>query len=189
MPFLCDCRINNDNPGIDSAETLLDPSKDQVAQRLLNLELQLAAFQRSNRRLKLAIGALALAAGALFGMAQASPNSGTIEARQLLIDDGSGKVRLAIGAMPEGAAGLNIDDASGRTRISLDIDGHGSPGLDLFDQDGKRRALIALGPHGTPGLGLYDASGKLRTSLDVPATNTPGLAFYHQNGKPAWGVP
>ncbi len=165
-------------------------STDEFVGRLRRLELKLAELQRSNRRLRLMIGALVLTGGALMTMAQSSSGvSESLEARQFVLRDDSGRVRAALGSTPDGAVGLNLDDASGRTLITLDVEGNGSPGLDLYDHTGKRRAIIALAQQGTPGVGLYDAHGKLRTSLDVPAANTPGLAFYHENGKPSWGVP
>ncbi len=113
----------------------------------------------------------------------------SLDARQFVLHDSSGKVRGALGLTDDGAVGLNLVDAKDKTRMTLDIPSNGTPGLDFFDQDGKLRATFALGPDGTPGLGLYDPEGHLRTSLDVPASKTPGLAFYHQDGKPAWGAP
>ncbi|HEV3110796.1 MAG TPA: hypothetical protein VGY99_09910 [Candidatus Binataceae bacterium] len=165
-------------------------STEEFSGRLFRLELKFAELQRSNRRLRLIIGALLLTGGVLITMAQASSGvSESLEARQFVLRDSSGRVRAALGLSPDGAVGLNLDDASGRTAVTLDVEANGSPGLDLYDQNGKRRAIIALAQQGTPGVGLYDPHGKLRTSLDVPAANTPGLAFYHENGKPSWGVP
>jgi hypothetical protein len=167
-----------------------NPSGDQFDGRLFRVEQRLAELQRSNWRLRMTIGALALVGGALITMAQASPNSSErVEARQFVLLDESGKVRAVLGSTPDGAIGLNLDDATGRTRLTLDVDYAGSPGLDLFDQDRKRRAIFSLGQHGEPGAGLYDAEGKLRTSLDIPGADTPGLAFYHEGGGPAWGAP
>jgi hypothetical protein len=166
------------------------PNVDQFDGRLFRMELKLADLQRSNRRLRVMIGALALVGGALITMAQASSSgSEVVEARQFVLRDDSGRVRAVLGTTPDGAAGLNLDDASGKTRVALDVDYAGSPGLDLFDQNGKRRALVSLSSNGEPGVGLYDSEGKLRTSVDIPAVNTPGLSFYHEDGKPAWGAP
>ncbi len=171
-------------------QTFRKPSLNYIDGRLFRLEGRIEELQRSNRRLRITIVALALMGGALITMAQASPNSNEIvEARQIVLRDASGNVRAVFGSTPQGAVGLNLDDANGRTRLTLDVDYAGSPGLDLFDQNGKRRAIISLGQHGEPGAGLYDAAGKLRTSLDIPNGNIPGLAFYHEDGKPAWGVP
>jgi hypothetical protein len=168
----------------------VEHSRENFAGRLIRMELKLNELHRSNRRLRLMIGALVLAGAALITMAEANPSvSESLEARQFVLRDADGKIRAALGSTPDGDVGLNLDDAEGRTVITLDVERNGSPGLDLYDQSGKRRAIIALGPHGTPGIGLYDANGKLRTSLDLPAAKTPGLAFYHSNGKPSWGVP
>ena len=168
----------------------MERSTDEFSGRLGRLELKLGELQRSNRQLRLMIGALVLTGGALMTMAQAGSGvSESLEARQFVLRDSSGRVRAALGSSPGGAVGLNLDDASGRTVITLDVEDNGSPGLDLYDHTGRRRAIIALARQGTPGVGLYDAQGKLRTSLDVPAADIPGLAFYHENGKPSWGVP
>jgi hypothetical protein len=167
----------------------MESSAEKIVRRVCRLELKLAELQRSNRRLRQTIGAIVLCGGALIVMAQASSRiSDSIEARQFVLRDSSGRVRAALGTSPEGAVGLNLDDASGRTLLNLDVDGNGSPGLDLYDQSGKRRAIIAVSRQGMPGVGLYDANGRLSTSLDTPAVNTPGLAFF-DNGKPSWGVP
>lgn len=168
----------------------MECSTDEFGGRLGRLELKLAGLQRSNRRMRLMIGALLLTGGALFTMAQSSSGvSESLEARQFVLRDSTGRVRAALGTSPDGAVGLNLDDANGHTAVTLDVEANGSPGLDLYDHNGRRRAIIALAQQGTPGVGLYDPQGKLRTSLDVPAANTPGLAFYHENGKPSWGVP
>lgn len=168
----------------------MQDSTRELDGRLLRLEQKCVELQRSNRRCRLMIGSLLLMGGALVTMAQAGTGiSDSVEARQFILRDISGRVRAVLGSAPDGAMGLNLDDANGHTRVTLDVEDSGSPGLDLYDQDGKRRALIALGKQGTPGLGLYDAGGKLRASLDVPSANIPGLAFYHKNGKPSWGVP
>jgi hypothetical protein len=167
----------------------MESSEDRIVRQLCRLELKLAELQRSNRRSRQTIGALVLCGGALIAMAQASSGiSDSIEARQFVLRDSSGRVRAALGSNPEGAVGLNLDDSSGRTLLTLDVDGSGSPGLDLYDQGGRRRAIVAVSHQGTPGVGLYDSNGRLSTSLDTPAANTPGLAFYN-NGKPSWGVP
>lgn len=158
--------------------------------RLWRLEWKIAELERCNRRLRHALAALLLCGGALIVMAQAgSGTSESVEARQFVLRDSSGRVRAALGSNPDGAVGLNLDDANGRTLATLVVDGKGSPGLDLYDQSGKRRAMIAVAPQGTPGVGLYDANGRLRTSLDSPTANAPGLAFYNDHGKPTSGMP
>jgi hypothetical protein len=163
---------------------------DKISRRLCQMELKLAELQRSNRQLRKTLGALVLFGGALIGMAQAGSGiSDSLEARQFVLRDSSGRVRAELGANPDGAVGLNLDDANGRTLATFVVDGKGSPGLDLYDQSGMRRAMIAVAPQGTPGVGLYDANGRLRTSLDSPAANAPGLAFYNNNGKPTWRMP
>jgi|SRR5579862_8212940 len=168
----------------------MDQSTGELIERLSRLESQQAKLQRSNKHLRVTTGAMLLLCGALFTMAQTSiavPE--TVEAQQFLLRDSSGKLRGAMGVLPDGAVGLNLSDPNGRTRVTVDLASNGTPGVDLYDQDGKVRATMALGDAGQPGLGLYGPNGHLRTSLDVPGGKTAGLAFYKDDGQPAWGVP
>ena len=168
----------------------MEQSQAELTERLKCLERRQADLQRTNRRLGSITGALILMTGAMLLMGQTtSRQPQSVEAEQFVLLGSDGKVRGAMGILPDGAVGLNFTDGKGLTRITLDLANDGTPGLDFYDAQGKLRATFALGPNGTPGMGLYDDSGKLRTSLDVPATNTPGLAFYHIDGKPSWGAP
>jgi hypothetical protein len=161
-----------------------------LIERLGRLEAQQAKLQRSNRRLRMMTGAMLLFSGAMVLMAQGTPQiADTLDARQFVLHDSSGKVRAALGMTDDGAVGLNLVDSKDRSRITLDVAANGTPGLDFFDQDGKMRATLAMGPDGNAGVGLYGPDGHLRTSIDVPVGKTPGLAFYNQEGKPAWGAP
>lgn len=168
----------------------MDQSTGELIERLSRLESQQAKLQRSNRHMRIMTGAMLLVCGALFTMAQTSSTvPDTVEAQQFLLRDSTGKLRGAMGVLPDGAVGLNLSDTNGRTRITVDLASSGTPGVDLYDQDGKVRATMALGEAGQPGLGLYGPNGHLRTSLDVPGGKTAGLAFYKDDGQPAWGVP
>jgi hypothetical protein len=168
----------------------MNESTNELLERLSRLESQQAKLQRSNKRLRMMTGVVALLCGALITMGQTSSAvPDTIEAQQFLLRDSSGKLRGAMGVLSDGAVGLNLSDPDGRTRVTVDLASNGTPGVDLYDQNGKVRATMALGDDGDPGVGLYGAKGHLRTSLDVPAAKTPGLAFYKDDGKPAWGVP
>jgi len=161
-----------------------------VSERLVRLECQQAELQRSNRRWRMISGGLLLLCGAMVMMAQSTSGvAESLDARQFVLHDSTGKVRAALGVTDDGGVGLNLVDSKDRSRITLDVASNGTPGLDFFDQDGKLRATVALGTDGTPGVGLYGPDGHLRTSLDVPGGKIPGLAFYHDDGKPAWGAP
>jgi hypothetical protein len=168
----------------------MEMTSDRLLERLNELERRQARLQVSNRRLKLVIGAMMLAGGALALMAQAgTPLARSVDSQQFVLHDSNGKIRGGMGVLADGSVGLDLEDSTGRPRLTLDLTASGTPGIDFYDENGRVRATMALGPDGTPGLGLYDASGKLRTSLDVPAARTPGLAFYHIDGKPSWGAP
>ena len=169
---------------------LMDLPTTELIERLDRLEHQQAKLQRSNRRLRMMTGAVLLFSSAMVLMAQGTPQIvDSVDARQFVLHDSSGKVRAALGTTDDGAVGLNMIDAKDHSRITLDVASNGTPGLDFFDQDGKLRGTFAMGPEGNSGIGLYGPNGHLRTSVDVPASKTPGLAFYNQEGKPSWGVP
>src|SRR5258708_6798656 len=168
----------------------MDQSTGDLSERLSRLESQQAKLHRSNKHLRMMIGAMVLICGALFTMAETSsvvPD--TLEAQQFLLRDSTGKLRGSMGVLSDGAVGFNLEDTSGRTRLAVDLASNGTPGMDFFDSNGKMRATIAIGPTGEPGVGLYGPDGHLRTALDTPKKDTPGLSFYPDNGKPAWGAP
>src|ERR1700722_5554753 len=167
----------------------MDQSTGELIERLSRLESQQTKLPRSNKHLRMMTGAMLLLCGALFTMAETSTVTDTVEAKQFLLRDSSGKLRGSMGVLSDGAVGLNLSDPSGGTRGTIDLASNGPPGVDLYDQDGKIRETMALGGAGQPGLGLYGPNGHLRTSLDVPVGKTPGLASYKHDGKPAWGVP
>jgi len=168
----------------------MEQATSELSERLSRLEHQQAELLRSNRRWRMTSGALLLLCGAMVIMAQSTSGvAESLDARQFVLHDSTGKVRGALGITDDGSVGLNFVDSKDRTRITLDVASNGTPGLDFYDQDGKLRGIFALGPEGTPGLGLYGPDGHLRTSLDVPGGKLPGLAFYHDDGKPAWGAP
>ena len=168
----------------------MDLPTTHLLERLARLELQQEKLQRSNRRLRMATGAVLLFSSAMVLMAQATPQIvDSVDARQFVLHDSSGRVRAALGMAEDGSVGLDLVDAKDRSRVTLDLASDGTPGLDFFDENGKMRATLAMGPEGNAGVGLYGPNGHLRTSLDVPASKTPGLAFYNQEGKPSWGVP
>lgn len=169
---------------------IIEQPAGELSERLRRLEHQQAKLQRSNKYLRLMTGGLLLLCGALVTMAETSSAvPETLQAQQFLVRDSTGKLRGAIGVMPDGAVGLNFEDPAGRTRLTVDLASSGTPGVDLYDQDGRMRVTIALGPAGDPGIGLYGPNGHLRTSLDVPAAQTPGLSFYDSDGRPGWGAP
>jgi len=168
----------------------MESLSDDLTERVARLEHQQAKLQRSNRHLRMVSGAAFLLCGALVLMAQTNLQiADSIDARQFVLHDDSGKVRAALGMTEDGAVGLDLIDSKDRSRITLDVASNGTPGLDFFDENGKMRGTFAMGPQGNSGLGLYDAEGRLRTSMDVPAGATAGLAFYNKEGKPAWGAP
>jgi hypothetical protein len=169
---------------------IMEQATSELSERLSRLEHQQAQLLRTNQRWRMISGALLLLCGAIVTMAQSTSGvADSLDARQFVLHDSTGKVRGALGITDDGSVGLNLVDSKDRTRISLDVASNGTPGLDFYDQDGKLRGLFAVGPDGTPGVGLYGSDGHLRTSLDVPAGKSPGLAFYHDDGKPAWGAP
>ena len=132
------------------------PLTSDLIERLGRLETQQAKLQRSNRRLRMMTGAMLLFSSAMVLMAQGTPQIlDSVDARQFVLHDSSGKVRAALGMTDDGAVGLNLVDSKDRSRITLDVAANGTPGLDFFDQDGKMRGTFAMGPEGNAGVGLW----------------------------------
>src|SRR5260370_1754938 len=129
----------------------MEQSHAELTERLKCLERRQADRQRTNRRLGSITGALLLMTGAMLLMGQTTSRQPQgLEAEQFVLRGSDGKVRGAMGILPDGAVGLNLTDLKGQTRISLDLSTDGSPGLDFYDPKGKLRGPFSLGPGGPP---------------------------------------
>src|SRR5208283_3620636 len=98
----------------------MEQPTSELSERLSRLEHQQAKLLRSNQRLRLMGGALLLLCGATFLMAQSTSGvADSLDARQFVLHDNSGKVRAALGLAADGGVGLNFVDSKDRTRITL----------------------------------------------------------------------
>jgi len=151
-----------------------------MMKRLEWLEVSNRSLTMALRRLKLGglVGVASLAVLFLTG-AVSIPES--LESRNFVLRDASGKVRAALAMRPDGTPGLAFFEKDGRVRLSLDLGGDG-PAVNLMNGIGKPLAALAMRKDGTPGLGLFDESGQVRVSLDLYRNGLPAVNLYGDQG-------
>jgi hypothetical protein len=116
------------------------------------LEQRLANLEAQNRRLRIAVGAIALglilcAAGHTFFLG--AVRATVVEARQVIVRDPAGRVRIVLGTDDSLTDGFRAKD---------------NPGLLLCDEKRALRAQLYASEELT-GLGLFDPDGKPRAAL------------------------
>lgn len=136
-------------------------SSDAVAARL-------TALERSQRRLRVLVLALAGALLAAFVVRGGKDDALVGRTLTLLDDQGRARVLLTPGS------GLSFLDAQGRGRAVLGLDGNNAPGLVLNGDDS--RAILNVNADG-PALAMTGERGKLRAILAL-VKGQPGLAFF-----------
>ena len=162
---------------------------------------RLAALERSQRRLRGLV--LALAVALLGTLLVGAGDDGVLTGRTLKLVDDQGKVRVLLTP----ASGLSFLEPSGKARAILGLDGDGGPGLVLYG-DGSRailnvnrdgpalamtgergglRAILAL-VKGQPGLVFFDGEERERVHLAVDAGNGHGQ-LRDAAGATTWQVP
>ena len=134
-----------------------------------DVEHRLLRLERSNRRLRILVGAIAVAAGvaASVGRADAKPeHAPRLKVEQLELVDAEGVVRARLGVEDDGAASLTIIDPHAGTKATLTTLKSGSPGLVLRNADGKGQLIASVGEAG-PTLVLCDPKGSAGASLSL----------------------
>jgi len=170
-------------------------SSDAVAARL-------TALERSQRRLRVLVLALAGALLAAFVVRGGKDDALVGRTLTLLDDQGRARVLLTPGS------GLSFLDAQGRGRAVLGLDGNNAPGLVLNGDDsrailnvnedgpalamtgarGALRAILAL-VKGQPGLVLFDGAERERVRLAVDAGGGGGALLTGADGGTTWRMP
>ncbi|MFO0890747.1 MAG: hypothetical protein U0790_16580 [Isosphaeraceae bacterium] len=158
----------------------LSAGHDALSARIERLEASNRSLTVAVRRFRLGglVGAATLAILFLTG-AVTIPQ--TLEARNFILRDESGKMRAALAIRPDGTPGLALYEKDGRVRLSLDL-GTDGPAVNLMDGIGKPQAALAMRKDGTPGLGLFDSSGQVRVSLDIHRGGLPAVNLYGDQG-------
>ena len=150
-----------------------------------DLEHRLRRLEGSNRRLRLLVGTLAVAAGlaASVRSADAKPeHAPRLKVEQLELVDAAGAVRARLGVEEDGAASLTIIDPRAGTKAVLTTLKSGSPGLVLRNSDGKGQLIASVGDTG-PALVLCDPKGSVGASLTLRNEDGTSLLGFRLPGE------
>jgi hypothetical protein len=158
------------------------------------LEQRLAALEAQNRRLLLAVAAVALGL-VLYAAWQtlfAGPLRATaVEAQRVIVRDPEGRVRLVLGTdenLPESFnnPGVLLYDEQGALRARLSATEEVA-GLRLFDPDGKPRVALTHG-NVTSGVWLKDRRWAVRAALVLEADG-PRVEILDEGQRPVFRKP
>ncbi len=157
-----------------------EPTLDNLARRLSRLE-------RENKRFK-RIGGLVLAgiaAGALMG--QMRTVADTIEAKQFIVRDASGKPRATLGAAADGSL-LELYDKEGERRAVLGVVRDGSVVLSLLAKGETGGVWLSAAPHGWSTLQFGDRRGTARMRAGLTPDGAAMLVANDSNGATRAGL-
>ncbi len=182
-----------------------------MGEPLAELQQRLDRLERGNRRWK-RVAAFALPASLFTVLIGLALPIRAVEPGRVTVMDSSGRLRAAVGVLPDGSPFLGLYDEHGVSRLNLGLV-DGAPHLIFADPSGKSkialaasddgslllgfrgagekllRAGIAARPDGSSALILYDSGGRARLGLTVEADGTPGLRVMASNGNVIWKAP
>ena len=159
---------------------MTDPTLADLASRLARLE-------RANLRWRrlATVAFLGLTLVLLTGQVQSRP--GPIETEQLTIRDPSGRVRVLIKPLEDGATVLTFRDELERDRLAIGVLNNGTPVLSFYDEHRRRRLAVGAFSSDTSGLHLYGRDGTPRGALAVRSNDLAALEFIGKDGSArAW---
>jgi hypothetical protein len=132
----------------------------------------LVGMDTAKRTTITSIAAIVSIAATIFNLWFAlAPRTGPVETTSLVLRDAEGKRRASL-ATTDGSPSLMLYDGNGTSRAALGVDAGGRPLLQLFDEKDKVRASIAVAPDAGPVIALLDASGKIRFSVEADAAKS-----------------
>ena len=158
------------------SEAVADPGMEAAGDAAARLD----ALERALRQLRIALAA-AVAAGAALAIGSHFGGS-RLHVRELAVEDGEGRVRIALRADQANPA-LEHYDAEGRLRISEGVDQDGRAGWALLDQGGHRRAAAAAFADGDSAMALLDGQGKVRIQQVAAADGTAATLHLDAQGR------
>lgn len=145
---------------------------------------RLRAVEGSNRRLKWAIGILALLF--VFARLPILPTR-AIEARQFSVKDDAGRVRAQLGMMEKGRVGFALADSNGKARVLIHLDERQCPMITLADAREVPR-LSALLDGDDAILTLLDAQSNPHVAMLVQPSGSAKLRVLDQQGDVTWSA-
>lgn len=162
-----------------------------IAERLDRLEQHCLRVDRTNRRLKACIVALASlgAAGLLGGAAKFADEPETIEVKRLVLRDQAGKVRADLTVDDRKNVVLFLMDEGGNKPIALGVTANGRPTMGLTLGGTNRQITLAFTPLQTAGLTLYDEKLTPRAQLSTSRDGTPVFELRDENNTTVFKAP
>ena len=146
----------------------------------MSIEERVERLEKQNKRLKLALGLLAvlLAVGVTMVTTRQEAIFGeTVKAQQFLLTDKGGKTRASLDVTIDGEPYLNLYDKAGKRRFAVGVLKSGEPSLGFLDKNGKRRVAIGIRTAGEPILRLSDKEGKSRVAISIRKSGDASLQF------------
>ena len=116
-----------------------------------------------------------------------TPPGPVVKARQVLLTDAAGHVRLRLGCGEGGGAYLLLLDADGMPRVALAACG-GAGQVQLLDEQGRARVVLQTGPEGASAVTLLDGRGELSAGLHSCAGASGMLALSDATGRKGAGL-
>ena len=147
----------------------------------MNLELRIAALERSGRRWRLAAVACGISLALVVLMGQAKPETAAIKAGKFVLTDESGAARGTL-AIENGGPSLVLTDSRGREAVRLAVPKvPDKGGIYLSDRELAADLELAMTQNG-PVVHLNDRKGN-RVRLATNELNAPLAAVYDEDGK------
>ncbi len=113
---------------------------------------------------------------------------GSADTPALMLLDGVGRPRVALGVTPTGA-GVFLYDLQGTTRGGLTYLNR-ADGVSLeFNSPTRTPRVVLRASEDTPELSLYDADGEMRTSVRHSDEAGPGVTLFDADGNEIWQTP
>ncbi len=152
-----------------------------------DLPARLATLERETGRLRaltlfLGLGLLALLAWQLM------PRGATLDARRIVLRDGSGRARAELGFREDGASMLRINNSAERARIMMFVRDDGAATFRMSDAQGQHRMALAIGTDGAPSLSMTGRDGRSRLLARLEG-DLPELTMLDEQQQARWRAP
>ena len=115
------------------------------------------------------------------------PPGQVVVARQVLLTDAAGQVRLRLGCAEDGSPYLHLLGPDGKPRVALAACG-GDGQVLLLDADGRPRVAVRTGPGDVSAVTLLDGRGELSAGLHSCGGASGVLALTDATGRMGAGL-
>jgi hypothetical protein len=161
---------------------------EAVIVRLVSLERELKALQRSNALLLAAlIASLLLGVGAIASSIVMRGRTHTLQAREILLKDANGLTRASWRVDESDEVALALNDPNGVMRLRVSVLRDGGPGIVLMDRNRRSRIVLALN-NDTGTLAFADDEETTRAVLGLGTDRAATLVFVDGQGTARAGL-